>query len=248
METDAFSVLRASVSGDRLGPYLAACAGDQAAAARLYAWNIRVSAAFRHRSGALKWLAVTPCTKSWPRCLAVRIGGIRLNWDFTIPRKELSVTRSKRLDAGGTRSHLAVWWRSSHSASGSRCSARELTMRLAYGGRPCVWLSPDTTDVAQYSTLNLTPAGGSGTALLTTSRSIDATSKPTTRAFCGSLDTCLGTTRPGCRHTTGCLWCLPPDGTLPAERSRPDSDTRASGECAGTPVTFTLAKGDDGRP
>ena len=43
METGPFSTLRATVSGERLGPYLTACAGDQAAAARLYAWNIRAS-------------------------------------------------------------------------------------------------------------------------------------------------------------------------------------------------------------
>jgi hypothetical protein len=54
METGAFSVLRASVSGDRLGPYLAACTGDQAAAARLYAWNIRISGAFHAPLGCLE--------------------------------------------------------------------------------------------------------------------------------------------------------------------------------------------------
>jgi hypothetical protein len=54
METDAFPMLRTSVSSDRLEPYLAACGGDQAAAARLYAWNIQVSAAFQAPLGCLE--------------------------------------------------------------------------------------------------------------------------------------------------------------------------------------------------
>jgi hypothetical protein len=37
-------MLRVVVSGARLRPYLAACGGDPGAAARLYAWNIQVSA------------------------------------------------------------------------------------------------------------------------------------------------------------------------------------------------------------
>jgi hypothetical protein len=54
MKTEAFSVLRASVSQDRLEPYLAACSGDQVAATRLYAWNIQVSAAFHAPLGCLE--------------------------------------------------------------------------------------------------------------------------------------------------------------------------------------------------
>jgi hypothetical protein len=74
METDAFSVLRASVSGDRLGPYLAACAGDQAAAARLYAWNIRVSAAFQAPLGCLE----VACRNAMHQKLATLLG--REDW------------------------------------------------------------------------------------------------------------------------------------------------------------------------
>jgi hypothetical protein len=54
MEAEAFSVLRASVSQDRLEPYLAACRGDQAAAARLYARNIQISAALHAPLGCLE--------------------------------------------------------------------------------------------------------------------------------------------------------------------------------------------------
>jgi hypothetical protein len=65
MEAEAFSALRAGVSQDRLEPYLAACRGDQAVAARLCAWNIQISAAFHAPLGCLEVAcrnAITPPT------------------------------------------------------------------------------------------------------------------------------------------------------------------------------------------
>jgi hypothetical protein len=74
METESFSVLRASVSQDRLEPYLAACAGDQAAAARLYAWNIQASAAFHAPLGCLE----VACRNAMHHQLSVLFG--REDW------------------------------------------------------------------------------------------------------------------------------------------------------------------------
>jgi hypothetical protein len=74
METGAFSTLRATVSGERLGPYLTACAGDQAAAARLYAWNIRASSAFQAPLGCLE----VACRNAMHRQLSVLFG--REDW------------------------------------------------------------------------------------------------------------------------------------------------------------------------
>jgi hypothetical protein len=54
LESTAFPLLRAIASSERMEPYVIACGGDQAAAVRLYAWNIRVSAAFHGPLGCLE--------------------------------------------------------------------------------------------------------------------------------------------------------------------------------------------------
>jgi hypothetical protein len=46
--------LREVISPERLAPYEAACSGDLAAAMRLYAWNVGVSAAFHGPLGSLE--------------------------------------------------------------------------------------------------------------------------------------------------------------------------------------------------
>lgn len=74
MEAEAFSVLRTSVSQDRLEPYPVACVGSRAAAARLYAWNIQASAAFHAPLGCLE----VACRNAMHRQLSALFG--REDW------------------------------------------------------------------------------------------------------------------------------------------------------------------------
>jgi hypothetical protein len=134
MEAEAFSVLRASVSQDRLEPYLAACRGDQAAAARLYARNIQISAAFHAPLGCLQ----VACRNAMHHQLSALLS--REDWwdatELRLHRRNvLPMTRTEIScdDAGPLRP--LEWLQSSPSDSGSHRLDREPTTRTACGAR-----------------------------------------------------------------------------------------------------------------